>query len=104
MGHFNFLWTVTEFLILMKILVQPVTWEVDFGSEVNSSKNNGALCKSVHFKLVFFALATDELTSKASEILYRTQNFRSSSRPAWFTKKKSYKSRSVSAGFSACWL
>lgn len=86
----------------MKILVQPVTWEVDLGSEVNSSKNKRALCKSLHFKLVFFALATDELTSKASEILYRTQNFRSSSRLAWFTRKKSYKSRSVPADFSTC--
>lgn len=31
-GVFNYFWIVIEFLILMKILVQPITWEVDFGS------------------------------------------------------------------------
>lgn len=54
---------------------------------MSSSKNNWTLCKSLHFKLVFLALATDELTSKAAEVLY-TQDFRSSSRQARFAKKK----------------
>lgn len=36
---FQFL-TVTEFLILMKTFLKPVTWEVDFASEANSLKNN----------------------------------------------------------------
>lgn len=85
-GAFNFFSTVVEFLILMKIFVQPITWEVDFGNSVNGS-NNWTLCKSLHFKLVCFASASDELTSKAAEILY-TQDFRSSSRLEKKKKKK----------------